>query len=84
MLRGRALLTIHRASKAAQLLPILPCINACPQSTAAEAPALKTKLRELYKRVHPDLFHDFPVARDSNEHSFKLLQVPHAEAVSLP
>ncbi|CAL5229048.1 g12297 [Coccomyxa viridis] len=31
-------------------------------------------LRELYKRVHPDLFHDVPHAREANEHSFKLLQ----------
>ncbi|CAL8469784.1 g9326 [Coccomyxa elongata] len=35
---------------------------------------LKVQLRELYKRVHPDLFHDIPFARQANEHSFKLLQ----------
>lgn len=41
----------------------------------AEPPVLKKVLRELYKRVHPDLFHDVPHAREANEHSFKLLQV---------
>ena len=30
---------------------------------AAGAPSLKTKLRELYKKVHPDLFHDYHPAR---------------------
>lgn len=33
------------------------------------------KLRELYKRVHPDLFNSQPDARKINEKSFKLLQV---------
>ena len=42
---------------------------------SAEPPVLKKVLRELYKRVHPDLFHDVPHAREANEHSFKLLQV---------
>lgn len=41
----------------------------------SEPPLLKVQLRELYKRVHPDLFHDTPFARQANEHSFKLLQV---------
>ena len=43
----------------------------------AEPPVLKKVLRELYKRIHPDLFHDVPHAREANEHSFKLLQVLH-------
>lgn len=43
------------------------------QGTTA-APALKVQLRELYKRIHPDRFHGFPPARDTNERSFKLLQ----------
>ena len=42
---------------------------------SSEPPVLKRVLRELYKRVHPDLFHDVPHAREANEHSFKLLQV---------
>ncbi len=45
--------------------------------TPSEPPVLKKVLRELYKRVHPDLFHDVPHAREANEHSFKLLQVLH-------
>jgi hypothetical protein len=40
-----------------------------------QAPTLKAALRELYKRVHPDLFSDHPAERDENERSFKLLQV---------
>ncbi len=43
----------------------------------SEPPVLKKVLRELYKRVHPDLFHDVPHAREANEHSFKLLQVTY-------
>ena len=45
------------------------------QQALAEPPVLKKVLRELYKRIHPDLFHDVPHAREANEHSFKLLQV---------
>ena len=45
------------------------------QEGTSEPPLLKRVLRELYKRVHPDLFHDVPHAREANEHSFKLLQV---------
>ena len=41
---------------------------------AANAPSLKTQIRELYKRIHPDKFHGFPPARDANEKSFKMLQ----------
>lgn len=40
----------------------------------ASKPSLKTQLRELYKRIHPDRFHGFPPARDANEKSFKMLQ----------
>ncbi|KAK9862834.1 hypothetical protein WJX84_006695, partial [Apatococcus fuscideae] len=35
---------------------------------------LKTQLRELYKLIHPDLFHAHPPAQKENERSFKLLQ----------
>ena len=35
---------------------------------------IKSKMRQLYKRVHPDLFHDYPEAKEENEKSFKLLQ----------
>ncbi|GLI68033.1 hypothetical protein VaNZ11_012356 [Volvox africanus] len=35
---------------------------------------LRAALRLLYKRVHPDLFHDLPRAKAENERSFKLLQ----------
>lgn len=41
---------------------------------AATKPSLKTQLRELYKRIHPDRFHGFPPAREANEKSFKMLQ----------
>ncbi|DBA76668.1 hypothetical protein WJX79_007357 [Trebouxia sp. C0005] len=40
----------------------------------ASKPSLKSQLRELYKRIHPDKFHGFPPARDANEKSFKMLQ----------
>ena len=39
-----------------------------------DAPTLKTKLRALYKRVHPDLFQQHPEAQAENSRSFKLLQ----------
>ncbi|WIA28829.1 hypothetical protein OEZ86_011358 [Tetradesmus obliquus] len=35
---------------------------------------LKSALRQLYKRVHPDLFTDYPAEQAENERSFKLLQ----------
>ena len=47
------------------------------QNASSKPPVLRRVLRELYKRVHPDLFHDVPHAREANEHSFKLLQVPY-------
>ena len=58
-------------------LPINPwsSISYSSQTLGREPPQLKVQLRELYKRVHPDLFHDIPFARQANEHSFKLLQV---------
>ena len=34
---------------------------------------LKKALRELYKKVHPDLFHAHPAEREANEASVKLL-----------
>ena len=49
------------------------CITS--DASSKKVPELKLQLRELYKRVHPDLFHDHPLAREANEHSFKLLQV---------
>jgi len=45
-----------------------------PSCGAASKPSLKSQLRELYKRIHPDRFHGFPPARDANEKSFKMLQ----------
>ena len=42
---------------------------------AAAPPSLRSKLRELYKRVHPDLFQNHAEARQANERSFQLLQV---------
>jgi hypothetical protein len=36
---------------------------------------LKHALRALYKKVHPDLFHEYPEEKAENEKSFKLLQV---------
>lgn len=38
-------------------------------------PTLKQRLRELYKKVHPDLFHSHPEAKESNGRSLQLLQV---------
>lgn len=37
-------------------------------------PSLKTQLRALYKRVHPDLFQQHPEAQAENSRSFQLLQ----------
>lgn len=57
--------------------PVSNCMHAergFASQTSAAAPALKVQLRELYKRIHPDRFHAFPPARDTNERSFKLLQ----------
>ena len=34
----------------------------------------KSKMNSLYKLVHPDLFHNYPEAKEANEKSFKLLQ----------
>ena len=45
------------------------------QGEAAAPPSLRSKLRELYKRVHPDLFGAHAEARLANERSFQLLQV---------
>lgn len=76
---------MHRTSRAALLSPQLSLLSAiyssgwqpaCFCSTDAPLPSLKSVLRELYKKVHPDLFHDDQTARLANEHSFKLLQVP--------
>ena len=36
---------------------------------------MKQRIRELYKRVHPDLFHDQHEAREANGRSLQLLQV---------
>jgi hypothetical protein len=35
---------------------------------------IKAKMNALYKLVHPDLFHNYPEAKEENEASFKLLQ----------
>lgn len=43
---------------------------------------VKAQLRELYKKVHPDLFQNHEQARDANEKSFKLLQVGFSAAIS--
>lgn len=43
-------------------------------STQPENRSLKSKLRLLYKLIHPDLFTDSLAAKEANEHSFKLLQ----------
>ena len=50
------------------------CVSCHVGLLAAKAPSLKTQIRELYKRIHPDKFHGFPPARDANEKSFKMLQ----------
>lgn len=56
---------------------VMPDLSRWSYSTQGHAPlpTLKAQLRELYKRIHPDTFHDHPEARDANEHSFKALQV---------
>ena len=70
---GAALLNNNRRILQALLSSVTqPC---CCCSTQAAAPTLKTVLRQLYKKVHPDLFHGDQTARLANEHSFKLLQV---------
>jgi hypothetical protein len=44
------------------------------ESTAAtKLPTMESKLRQLYMRVHPDLFALYPEARNENEKSFQLL-----------
>eukprot|EP00877_Chromochloris_zofingiensis_P009526 jgi/Chrzof1/4827/Cz15g00240.t1 len=43
-------------------------------SSKSNKPTLKSALRSLYKKVHPDLFTDFPAEKAENERSFKLLQ----------
>ena len=80
LMRGRP--TVRALHRALQFLCEQPAhsVSAGSQrrwaaSEAGPKPELKLQLRELYKRVHPDLFHDHPLARDANEHSFKLLQV---------
>lgn len=37
-------------------------------AAAAQPMALKTALRQLYKRVHPDLFADYPAEQASATH----------------
>ena len=90
LVRGR-LCNVHRCSApsgADALRPIAGLVldkqgtdcAFCPrhlstQERTSEPPLLKRVLRDLYKRVHPDLFHDVPHAREANEQSFKLLQV---------
>jgi hypothetical protein len=50
----------------------------CQFSTAGSSLAIcddaKAKLRLLYRKIHPDLFHGDEKARETNEKSFKLLQ----------
>ncbi|EFJ49427.1 hypothetical protein VOLCADRAFT_117221, partial [Volvox carteri f. nagariensis] len=43
-------------------------------SSRTDVLPLRAALRLLYKQVHPDLFHDQPLAKEENERSFKLLQ----------
>ena len=38
----------------------------CFSTTPSDVPSLKTQLRELYKRVHPDQFHNHPEAQVSS------------------
>lgn len=38
-------------------------------AAAAQPMALKTALRQLYKRVHPDLFADYPAEQVSATHT---------------
>ncbi len=81
---GAAQTLMHRASCVAALIGRhaagLPCLTSCTWqavqrcSTQVQLPALKAVLRQLYKKVHPDLFSDDQTARLANEHSFKLLQ----------
>jgi hypothetical protein len=51
-----------------------PAAAAAAASFASQpASALKARLRDLYKRVHPDLFAAHPEAAARNSHSLKLL-----------
>jgi hypothetical protein len=45
-----------------------------PAAPAAPPPALKAVLRQLYLRVHPDLFTDAPAEQATNQRSFIMLQ----------
>ena len=45
---------------------------------------IKTKMHQLYKRVHPDLFQAYPKAKEANEKSFKLLQQFISDSGSSP
>lgn len=56
------------------LTSVQPAARGYATESTSGVPALKSQLRELYKRIHPDRFHAFPPARDTNERSFKLLQ----------
>lgn len=59
------------------------CRYVASDASNNSTPQLNVQLRELYKRVHPDLFHDIPLAMKANEHSFKLLQVCFVTVQSL-
>ena len=67
---------------------IFPCAHILPGDAASIAAhwfasgsaaksgdtSLKSQLRALYRLVHPDLFHDAQVEKETNEVSFKALQ----------
>lgn len=52
----------------------VPATRAFASEEPSRRPPLKQRLRELYKRVHPDMFSRLPKARDTNAASFAELQ----------
>jgi hypothetical protein len=97
-LRASAATRLLTASRAVRPLPSLLRGHACAEgdcrpggprwlaSQAAPAPApavpLKTLLRQLFLKVHPDLFTDAPQEQATNQKSFILLQEYLAQAES--
>jgi hypothetical protein len=43
-------------------------------SSSTGGDTFKAQLRNLYRLIHPDFFHDWPAEREENERSFALLQ----------
>ena len=66
------------SSEAARVAFPLGCVRCASHAAAPDAapapPPLKAVLRQLYLKVHPDLFTDAPAEQATNQKSFILLQ----------